>query len=158
MSLPRRTGGSARYGIAFLLLLGFLALALGWLAKPLSGVLTHQVVDGVKPFLAAAAALLLVAERVLQALGRADRHRRLRHAALIAVAGCSALAWWNFMQFHHPRHIHFSDTYHYYIGAKYFRELRYTRLYACTAVADLEAGPRTGVGDRLLRNLETNAL
>jgi hypothetical protein len=158
MSRPRRTGGSVRYGIAVLLLFGSFALALGWLAKPLSGLLTHQVVNTAKPILAAAAALLLATDRVLQPRGLANRHRRLRDGMLIAIAGCSALAWWNFMQFHYPRHTHFSDTYHYYVGAKYFQELRYTRLYACTAVADREAGPQTRVDDRTLRNLETNAL
>jgi len=158
MSASRPGVGLARNWVACLVSLGLVALALGRLAEPLSGLLTHRVVDTVKPVLAAAATLLLLGDQILRRCGLAGRGRALRDVLLIAVAGASALAWWNLMQFHYPRYIHFSDTYHYYIGAKYFRELHYTRLYACTAVADLEAGPRTGVRERLLRNLETNEL
>jgi len=34
---------------------------------------------------------------------------------------------------------HHTDLFHYYIGSKYFAELDYTRLYACTAIAESES-------------------
>jgi hypothetical protein len=43
----------------------------------------------------------------------------------------------------------------YYVGAKYFRELGYTRLYECTAVADLEAGLGERVRERQITDLES---
>jgi hypothetical protein len=62
------------------------------------------------------------------------------------------------MQFHYTHYPHLSDSFHYYIGAKYFDELGHTRLYACTAIADAESGANTGVEQRLLRDLVTNRL
>ncbi|MFQ5415716.1 MAG: hypothetical protein ACE5FL_01585 [Myxococcota bacterium] len=135
-----------------------LALGLGLAADSLSDLLTRRTVDTIKPALAFAGTGLLVAQLWLDRHGRGRRLRRLRDGALVAVALASALAWWNFLQFHYPRHIHVSDTYHYYVGAKYFSELGYTRLYACTAVADAEAAPATGVADRNIRDLATNEM
>jgi hypothetical protein len=50
------------------------------------------------------------------------------------------------------------EHYHYYLGAKYFPELEYTRLYQCTAVADVEAGLRQQVVKLWIRDLSTNRL
>ena len=54
----------------------------------------------------------------------------------------SALTYFNFGAFHFGSFIHGWDTFHYYLGAKYFRELSYDRLYDCATVADAtrEAG------------------
>src|SRR6185369_15389521 len=54
--------------------------------------------------------------------------------------------------------VHTSDFYHYYIGAKYFPELGYTRLYACSAEAEIADGRVEEVRGRQMRDLETNAL
>jgi len=151
-------GGVAPRAVAALLALVLIALALAVFAGPLSDVLTRRVVDTAKGVVAACAAALLLVEAWLRRQGRSDLHRAPRDLLLIALATMSALAWWNFFQFHYPHYIHFSDTFHYYVGSKYFSELGYTRLYACTAIADAEAGPGTGVADRTLRNLETNRL
>ena len=50
------------------------------------------------------------------------------------------------------------DSFHYYIGGKYFRELGYTRLYECVMVADVEAGHGARVAGTGIRNLETNRI
>jgi hypothetical protein len=150
--------GANRGSAAALLALLLSALLLAAFAEPLSGVLTRRVVDTAKGILAGCAALLLFADAILRWRGRADRWRHSRDVLLVAVALASALAWWNFLQFHYPHYTHYSDTFHYYVGSKYFPELGYTRLYACVAVADAEAGPATGVAGRSLRNLETNRL
>ena len=74
---------------------------------------------------------------------RRPRAARLRDApARPARARCGLACWWNLFQFHYPGFAHPSDTFHYYLGAKYFPELGYTRLYECVAVADAEAGSR----------------
>jgi hypothetical protein len=55
-------------------------------------------------------------------------------------------------------HVHFPDVYHYYVGAKYFRELGYHGLYEATVVADYEDDRSGFRDDRLIRDLRTNRL
>ena len=40
-----------------------------------------------------------------------------------------AAAWVNFGVFHSSRIVHYWDTFHYYVGSKYFEENEYERLY-----------------------------
>ena len=53
------------------------------------------------------------------------------------------------------------DMFHYYVGSKYFKEIGYTRLYACVTRAEAE-NEDTSVGHaakrRIVRNLENNDL
>jgi hypothetical protein len=79
---------------------------------------------------------------------------RLRAAVFVLLAA-AAVAYPNFGVFHpnHYRHIHYWDVYHYFIGAKYFPELGYSRLYEATYVAGRELGAFGGV--RALRDLTT---
>jgi hypothetical protein len=65
-----------------------------------------------------------------------------------------AVGWWSFFSF--PSYVHLHDGYHYFIGAKYFPELGYERLYVCTVIADIEAGLGENLAGRRVRNLETN--
>ena len=75
-----------------------------------------------------------------------------------ALALLSFLSWWNLGHFHYPDYVQIHEHYHYYLGSKYFQELGYTRLYQCTAAADVEAGLGAQVADRWIRNLSTNEL
>src|SRR5690606_39088007 len=52
----------------------------------------------------------------------------------LAFLGIFSLAlWWELFSFHRGRYLHSWDFGHYYIGAKYFPELGYDRLYECLA-------------------------
>ncbi len=95
--------------------------------------------------------------------------RRTSRRWLFATVGLvSALTYFNFGAFHFGSFIHGWDTFHYYLGAKYFRELSYDRLYDCATVAD--ATPETSdtkaafaarlahAERRQVRNLRTNEL
>src|SRR6185295_7055559 len=54
---------------------------------------------------------------------------------------------------------HWHEAYHYYVGAKYFDELGFERLYECAAVADAEdPALRRRVELRKITNLRTNVL
>src|SRR6185312_3959153 len=79
---------------------------------------------------------------------------------LLGLGLVSCAAWWNLFHFHHgPYTIHYAEFFHHYIGAKYEPELGYTRLYACTVVAEAEyahVGPR--LAELEIRDLETNEL
>jgi hypothetical protein len=67
--------------------------------------------------------------------------------------------YFNFGFFHFPNYIHGWDTFHYYIGAKYSRELSYDRLYECVAIADSELPAlRRRVELRKVTNLRTNVI
>ena len=87
--------------------------------------------------------------------GRPAKHRRTRDAALAALGLVAFMSWWNLGHYHFDHHIHIWEHYHYYIGAK-FPELRYSRIYECTAVADMQDGLRSRVKKRTMRALGTH--
>ena len=78
------------------------------------------------------------------------------------------MTYFNFGAFHFGSFLHGWDTFHYYLGAKYFRELSYDRLYDCATVADATRAAadsdaafdvrRAHAERRKVRNLRTNEL
>jgi len=70
----------------------------------------------------------------------------------------SATAWVNFGTFHGSRAIHYWDTFHYYVGSKYFQENGYEKLYKCASIAEIDDGRAEEVLDRKMRDLKNNAL
>ena len=104
----------------------------------------------------ASAATLLLAWNLRSTAERRLYRVRLWVLSVLGVVGFGC--WWELGQFHYPTYIQVHEHYHYYLGAKYFPELGYTRLYECTAVADVEAGLRRQVVSRLIRDLTTNRL
>jgi len=126
---------------------------------PASGddaLLDAERVGAIKFALAACTACLLAWGIGLRRAGRPGNATRFRDALLLLLGIVGALSWWNFLQFRYsPGFGHPVDIYHYYVGSKYFDELGYTRLYACTTVADAESGLRELAAQRSIRNLET---
>ena len=91
--------------------------------------------------------------------GRPDWKRKLRDRLLMVVGVLSFCAYWNFFSFHFGNYVHMWDTFHYYVGSKYFKELSYDRLYECVAVADAEEpGLKRRVELRKIMNLRTNMM
>ena len=96
--------------------------------------LTH--VKRLNLFIAAATALVLVL-RASGAGGLRDRARYLQ--ALGGLAALAAVGWLNFLNFHGEKTwVHSHDVAHYYLGAKYFRELGYGDLYTAMLRAEAE--------------------
>jgi hypothetical protein len=62
-----------------------------------------------------------------------------RFAALM-LAAAALLCYFNGFRYTFPPFWHHSDLFHYYMGTKYFPELRYDGLYRCTAVAQDQLG------------------
>jgi hypothetical protein len=87
---------------------------------------------------------------------RPNAHAKLRDRLLAGLGAAGFLGWWNFGLFHYPDPSHAHELVHHVLGARYFPELGYTRLYECLAVADAEAG--LPVHARLLTDLETYQL
>lgn len=82
-----------------------------------------------------------------------------RDVALAILGIFSFFSWWNLGHFHFDHYEHIWEHYHYYMGAKYGPEIRYSRLYVCTAAADMEDGLKARVKKRKIRDLaETNEL
>ena len=91
--------------------------------------------------------------------GAPERFRRLRDRLLMLVGVLSFCAYWNFGAFHFGNYFHVWDTFHYYVGSKYFKEMSYDRLYECVAVADSEDPTlRRRVELRKIMNLRTNMM
>jgi len=81
---------------------------------------------------------------------------RMRSTLFVLLGVLGALSWTEFGSLRGGRPIHYWEFFHYYMGSKYARELGYTRLYHCTAVADARAGvpPPPGAPLRSLSSKE----
>lgn len=161
--MPFRRRAAAAGLLAALLLAGALAAAGGPEAAAAAAAAPRALLDPrsvgtIKVAVALATTALLCFGLAPDRTGRTATPRPLRDAAL-ALLGLAGLAcWWNLFQFHYPGFAHPSETFHYYLGAKYFPELGYTRLYECVAVADAEAGLDADALRRPLRDLTRNEL
>jgi hypothetical protein len=120
------------------------------------GVLSPRRVDQVKAVVAATTAVLLALGAALRAAGRPDAYRRGRDTALLLLGVAGLACWWNLGRFHFSHYAHHADNYHLFVGARYFPELGYDRLYDCTAVAEAEAGRAASVEKRRMRDLVSN--
>jgi hypothetical protein len=69
------------------------------------------------------------------------------HSVFIDADGSQVTASRKKIERHQPFHFH--EFFHYYIGAKYFRELGYVGLYDCAALADRELALQEGVPTRI---------
>jgi hypothetical protein len=107
---------------------------------------------------AALGTLLFVAVTWSVAAGRdpAAGQARARRAVLGALAAAAIVGWPNLLNFHYHTRTHQWEFFHYYLGGKYLPELGYTRLYACTAVADAEQG--VDISRWLLRDLRDDSI
>ncbi|MCA9543027.1 MAG: hypothetical protein KC613_01520 [Myxococcales bacterium] len=91
-------------------------------------------------------------------LGKKPVARVAERGALSMLILAGAVTWVNFGTFHGSRVVHYWDSFHYYMGSKYFKETRYTGLYHCSAIGELDDGRRDEFKDRQLRDLRDNRL
>jgi hypothetical protein len=120
--------------------------------------LRRNLVNVTKLALALTGAGLLAWGLWLRRSGRPEGHRTGRDALLAALGFAGFWGWWNFLYLHYPDALHTNNFYVYYVGAKYFPELGYSRLYECTAVADLRSGLRGRVLRRRITDLHSYEL
>lgn len=92
----------------------------------------------------------------LRAKRRAADPRRALRLALLGLAGVTAYG--SYFYFYRYSRLHVEDTFHYYVGSKYFPELGYYGLYDCTLQALDEAGRTRPNALRRVRNLRTMRL
>src|SRR5262249_5104910 len=58
----------------------------------------------------------------------------------VTLAAAAIACYFTGFKFGYPKYYHRWDQFHYYMGAKYFREMGYDGLYKCTAIAEDELG------------------
>ncbi len=98
-----------------------------------------QTADLIKLLVALTAATLALGDSVRAAL-RGKIPRPIQQALGIALALTAIVAYFNGFSFGYPKFYHRWEQFHAYVGAKYFPELGYEKLYQCTAVAEDELG------------------
>ncbi|MFI5309011.1 MAG: discoidin domain-containing protein, partial [Polyangiales bacterium] len=136
----------------------------GYIGAALCGAFTawnlYYIADGKKSLIGAGIGLSVALVLLLLAydLWRPLPWRR-GDSALALVGLMGFFGWWNFGHYHFDHYVHIWEHYHYYIGAKYGPELRYSRIYSCTSAVDVLDGMRARVKKREMRDLAvTNEL
>lgn len=124
--------------------------------SPWDGPLNDYQVTVYKVILASLGLLLVLWGFYLHRRGQLGSYAGMRMALLGALALVSFASHYNFFKWHFQTDIHTWEVYHYYLGSKYFPELRYTGLYECTTLADSEEG--RGVQGRRIRDHRTNTI
>jgi hypothetical protein len=100
--------------------------------------------------------MLLAVDWMLVRLRRPATFRPLRDVLLALLAVGAVLGYHNFGRFHYGAFVQHADFLQLYVGAKYFPELGYDRLYACFAAADAQEGRIQSASRRWFRDLVTN--
>lgn len=105
------------------------------------------------------AALALIGWGIaLEWAGRSSYRQVLRDRLLVALGLCGFFGYFNFGHLHFGNFVHVWDTYHYVMGAKYFPELGYDKLYDCATVANVENGRTDEVARQTITDLRTNVI
>ncbi|MDD9935269.1 MAG: discoidin domain-containing protein [Myxococcales bacterium] len=117
----------------------------------------NPMMVNIKGGIAAAGVVVLLLFMWAEWRRRRERWLRYTRNTLLALIGCASFfSWWNLGHFHFDHYVHIWEHYHYFIGAKYGPELRYSHIYECTAQADIEDGLRRRVRGRKIRDLATD--
>lgn len=113
-------------------------------------------VDVAKGVIAAAAIAALAHERMRARAGRPVATRTARRTG-IALGVAAVTVYFSGAMYGWPGGVHLWDQYHYFMGARWFRELGYDGLYRCASVAQDELGPalrsEVRAPGRMVRNL-----
>ncbi len=111
-----------------------------------------------RPMLRAGLALAGAALLLARTRARTPAAARAVDGTLLALGAAGFLLWMPALRVARGESIHYHEFFHYYLNAKYFPELGYTRLYACATLADHEDGLVGRVRTRRQRDLETNRI
>ncbi|GMV17456.1 MAG: hypothetical protein HS104_12205 [Polyangiaceae bacterium] len=118
-----------------------------------------RLMNGLRIGLTLGGALLLIYEVRARRLGEAVPLRTRKRVAIVLTV-LSFGAYFDFFNpnVRYPEYYHRHEFYHYYLGSKYSQELSYTRLYECSAIAEIELGRGAEVRKREIRDLRVNLI
>ncbi len=119
----------------------------------------ESLMNGLRILLTMGGALLLILEARALKMKEAPSEKVRRRIAIVM----TALAFLAYFDFFNPntrysQYYHRHEFYHYYLGSKFNRELEYTNLYECTAIAEIELGRGAQVANRDIRDLRVNLI
>ena len=118
-----------------------------------------RLMNGLRIGLTLGGALLLIYEVRARRVGEAIPLRtRKRVAILLTVLSFGAYFDFFNPNTRYPEYYHRHEFFHYYLGSKYSQELSYTRLYECSAIAEIELGRGAEVRKREIRDLRVNLI
>src|SRR5215813_6189187 len=133
MTLPHR-GRLAAIAIGPLLLFGPRALIA-------SGLLWYLVREIHIDWIEHVTGLVVLAMLIAAVTGARRLGRRRADDLLIAAAGISAAAWFNFGFMHLPHGVHLWEQFHYFLGSRYYAELGYDGLYVASLADQADHAP-----------------
>ena len=140
-------------------LLGVLAVGAGFrtplvarLLHLAAGNMVERSLSWIKATIAFGAAALSIYEVTLVAAKKPIRRVWTKGIA-IALALMAIGAYFRYGDLGYANFYHRWEFFHYYLGSKYDRELGYTRIYQCTAIAQADSGQANEVRARKLRDL-----
>jgi hypothetical protein len=115
--------------------------------------------NGVRATLTAVGAALLMYELRARKLGQPVPKKWVRNVAILF----TVLGFGVYFDYFNPNtryseYYHRHEFFHYYTGSKYFNEVGYTRLYTCTAIAEVELGRGANIRKRDIRDLRVNLI
>lgn len=115
--------------------------------------------NGMRATLTAVGAALLMYEARAYKLGQAVPKKWKRNVAILF----TVLGFGVYFDYFNPNtryseYYHRHEFYHYYLGSKFFKEVGYTRLYECTAIAEVELGRGANIRKRDIRDLRDNLI
>ncbi len=118
-----------------------------------------NIINFIRLGLAFSTAMFLIYEARARKLLEPLRQRTIRRVAF-ALAALGFLAYFDFFNPHtrYSEYYHRHEFYHYYLGSKYSSEVGYTRLYECTAIAEVELGREKKIREREIRDLRVNLI
>lgn len=121
--------------------------------------LWERLTKGLRIALAMGGALLLLYELRARRMGERIRERTRRRIAWVLTIA-SFFVYFDFFNpnTRYSEYYHRHELYHYYLGSKYFKEVGYTRLYECTAIAEVENGRGSQIQNREIRDLRVNLI
>lgn len=105
--------------------------------------------------IAAAGGLIAIAIHGIDGGVLKERSKQLIGGILAVFA---VLLFFLFFHLSYKGYYHRWELFHYYMGSKYAKELSYTRIYSCAAVADAETGNEKDAKRRKMRDLRVNNL
>ena len=85
--------------------------------------------DGLRWYLLGVLVVAWAARGIWLARQEQEAREWWERGALLWVILACATTWVNFGVFHSSRIVHYWDTFHYYVGSKYFEENEYERIY-----------------------------
>ncbi|HSC87463.1 MAG TPA: hypothetical protein VLC09_09350 [Polyangiaceae bacterium] len=135
------------------------ALPANWQNKLLQKPYWAGVMFAVRVALALLGVLFLIYEVRARRMGFPLRERTKKRIALLFIV-LSVGVYFDFgnPNVRYSQYYHRHELYHYYLGAKYFGELGYSRLYDCTLVAEIDNGRRSQIENREFRDLRENLI